>query len=70
MWDDMCVGNTAACVDVYKGRGPLGHNPKGYGVHRQPRLPDCTMHGCPPLMLSVFPLDFGSMPQYTEKVDK
>ena len=30
----MCVGRTAACMDMYKGRGPLGHNPKVYGVHR------------------------------------
>ena len=43
----MCVGRTAACTDMYNGRGPLGHNPKGYGVHREPRLPDCIRHGSP-----------------------
>ena len=32
----MCMGCTAACIDMYKGRGALGHSPKGYGVHREP----------------------------------
>ena len=32
------MGHTAACIDMYKGRGPLGHSPKGHGVHREPRL--------------------------------
>ena len=29
----MCMGCTAACIDMYKGRGPLRHSLKGYGVH-------------------------------------
>ena len=41
----MCGTHTAACTDIYKGRGPLGHNPKWYGVHQEPRLPDCIKHG-------------------------
>ena len=39
------MGHTAACIDMYKGRGPLGHNSKGYGVHGESRLPDCIRHG-------------------------
>ena len=40
------MGHTAACIDMYKCRGPLGHNPEGYGVegygvYRERRLPDC-----------------------------
>ena len=50
----MCVGRTAACIDMYKGRGPLGHSPKEYGVHRESRLPDKVRQ---PLMLSAFPPD-------------
>ena len=38
VWTSICVGymyvgHTAACIDMYKGQGPLGHNLKGYGVH-------------------------------------
>ena len=32
----MRVGCTTACIDIYKGRGPLEHNPKGCGVHGEP----------------------------------
>ena len=50
----MCVGRTAACIDMYKSRSPLRRNPKGYGVHREPQLPDCTRHGSPtPYAFSV-----------------
>ena len=50
----MCVGRTAACIDKYKGRGPLGHSPKGYGVHQEPLLPDGIRHGSPtPYAVSV-----------------
>ena len=48
------MGRTAACIDMYKGRGPLGHSPKRYGVHREPRLPDCIRPGSPtPYAFSV-----------------
>ena len=41
------VRGTHCCMHRYKGRGPLGQSPKGYGVHREPRLPDCIRHGLP-----------------------
>ena len=48
------LGRTAACIDMYKGRGPLRHSPKGYDVHREPRLLDCIRHGSPtPYAFSV-----------------
>ena len=31
------IGEAQMC----QGRGPLGYNPKGSGVHREPQLPDC-----------------------------
>ena len=34
-------------IDVYNGQGPVGHNPNGYGVHREPQLPDDIRHGLP-----------------------
>ena len=45
----MCMGCTAACIGMYKGLGlgPLGHSPKGYGVHQELQLPDCIRHGSP-----------------------
>ena len=50
----MCVGHTATCVDVYEGQGPLGHNPKGFDVHREPPLPDCMRHDSPtPFAFSI-----------------
>ena len=42
------MGHTAAYIDMYKVRGPLENSPKGYSVHREPRLPDCIKHGFPP----------------------
>ena len=47
------MGHTAECIDMLKGQHLFGHNLKGYGVHREPRLPDYMV--CPPLMLPVFP---------------
>ena len=48
------MGHIAACIDMYKSRGPLTHSSKGYGVHREPRLPDCIRHGLPtPYAFSV-----------------
>ena len=50
----MCVGRTAACISMYKSRGPPKHSSKGYCVHQEPRLPDCIRHGSPtPYAVSV-----------------
>ena len=54
MGGHMCVGHTAACLDMYKGRGPLRHNPKEHGFHRELRLPYRIRHGSPtPYVFSV-----------------
>ena len=45
VWDNCTLLHTVAYIDMCKSRGPLGHSPKGYGVHREPRLPDCLRHG-------------------------
>ena len=52
VWTGICVGyicveRTAACIGMYKGRDLLGHNREGFGVHREPRLPDGIRHGLP-----------------------
>ena len=47
----LCVGCTAAYIDMYKSQGPLEHRTKGYGVHREPQLPDCIRHGLPTQVL-------------------
>ena len=49
VWTDtcvgqLCVGRTAAYIDVDKSRGRLGHSPKGYGVHPEPQLSGCISH--------------------------
>ena len=41
MWD------SSVLIDMYESRGPLGHDPKWYGGHREPRLPVWIRHGSP-----------------------